>query len=89
MNRVIKEYSKLPSSLRDKVYTRYSEGKVERTSFPFKGKIVDGVIYPFEGVIYLIAISTIVAGRSGSSDDLDDDDDDDTGIDTELESDEE
>tara|TARA_B110000305_G_scaffold242034_1_gene319247 strand:- start:4218 stop:4373 length:156 start_codon:yes stop_codon:yes gene_type:complete len=31
------------------------------------------VICQYEDIIYLIPISTIVAGRSGSSDDLDDD----------------
>jgi len=73
MNRVIKNYSKLHSSLRDEVYIGYSEGELERTAFLYKGKIADGVICQYEDIIYLIPISTIVAGRSGSSDDLDDD----------------
>jgi hypothetical protein len=74
MSRIIKSYTKLHSSLRDKVYSRYSDGYFGRTSFPYKGKIVDGLIYESEDIVYLIPISTIIAGRSGSSDDLDDDD---------------
>jgi hypothetical protein len=74
MNRIIKIFTKLSPSLRDEVYKRYSEGDLERTSFPFRGDIVDGLIYDSEGVVYLIPISTIIAGRSGSSEDLEDDD---------------
>ena len=61
-------------SLRDVIYSVYSDGELERTSFPYKGNIVDGLIYDSEEVVYLIPISTIIAGRTGSSDDLDDDD---------------
>ena len=61
-------------SLRDVIYSGYSDGELERTSFPYKGNIVDGLIYDSEEVVYLIPISTIIAGRTGSSDDLDDDD---------------
>ncbi len=74
MNRIIKSFTKLHPSLRDEVYKGYSEGDLERTSFPFRGDIVDGIIYNSEEVVYLIPISTIIAGRSGSSEDLDDDD---------------
>lgn len=89
MNRVIRNYSRLNSSLREEVYTGYSEGELERTVFPYKGKITDGVICQYEDTIYLIPISTIVAGRSGSSDDLDDDDDESSPIDLEVEEDSE
>lgn len=82
MNRVIKNYSKLPASLRDEVYSAYSEGELERTTLPFQGKLTDGVIYHFDNTVYLIPISTIVVGRSGSSSDLDDDD---SAIDDDLE----
>ena len=89
MNRVIKNYSKLNSSLQDEVYMGYSEGELERTAFPYKGKITDGVICQYEDVIYLIPISTIIARRSGSSDDIDDDDDESHPIDVEVEEDSE
>ncbi len=74
MNRIINSYTKLHPSLRDVIYSGYSDGELERTSFPYKGNIVDGLIYDSEEVVYLIPISTIIAGRTGSSDDLDDDD---------------
>ena len=73
MSRVIKSYSKLHVSLQEEIYIGYLEGELERTTLPYKGQITDGVIYKGDDVIYLIPISTIVAGRSGSSDDLDDD----------------
>ncbi|MFT6501470.1 MAG: hypothetical protein ACJASQ_001582 [Crocinitomicaceae bacterium] len=74
MSRIIKSYTKLHPSLRDEVYRGYSDGNLERTSFPYKGKVVDGLIYTSEDVVYLVPISTIIAGRAGSSDDLDDED---------------
>tara|TARA_R110002072_G_scaffold226960_3_gene383858 strand:+ start:157 stop:426 length:270 start_codon:yes stop_codon:yes gene_type:complete len=89
MNRVIKNYLKLNSMLRDEVYIGYLEGELERTAFPYKGKITDGIIYQYEDIIYLIPISTIVAGRSGSSDDSDDDDKQSSEIEDELHLDEE
>lgn len=74
MSRIIKSYSRFNSNLRDEIYTGYSESDLERTTFPYKGNIVDGVIYHCDDMIYLIPISSIVAGRSGSSDDIDHDD---------------
>jgi hypothetical protein len=74
MSGIIKSFTKLHPSLRDEVYSGYSDGDLERTPFPYKGNIVDGLIYDSEDIVYLIPISTIIAGRSGSSDDLDDDD---------------
>jgi hypothetical protein len=90
MSRIIKSYTKLPPSLRDEVYMGYSDGELERTSFPYKGNVVDGIIYDSEEVVYLIPISTIIAGRSGSSDDLDDDDESfDIEVEDEMDSDKE
>jgi len=74
MNRIIKSFTKFHPSLRDEIYRGYSDGDLERTSFPYKENIEDGLIYYSEDVVYLIPISTIVAERSGSSYDLDDDD---------------
>lgn len=82
MNRVIKDYAKLHSTIQDDVYEAYSEGDLSRTTFPYKGQMADGVLYEHEDAIYLIPISTIVAGRAGSSSDLDDDDDDNDTDDT-------
>jgi hypothetical protein len=77
MNRVIRAYSKLSPRVREEVYNDFTEGNIERISFPYQGKIVDGIIYNYGDFIYLIPISTIIAGKAGSSEDLDDDDDDD------------
>lgn len=75
MDRVIKNFSKLARSQREEVYTAYHDNESERTTFPYKGAIVDGVIFRTDDVIYLVPISSIVAGRAGSAGDLDDNDD--------------
>ena len=75
MNRVIKDFAKFDDSTQEDIYASYSEGELERTSFPFKGEISEGVIYKTEETHYLIPRSSIIAGKAGSSEDLDDDDD--------------
>ncbi len=76
MNRVIKDFAKFDDATQEDIYAAYSEGELERTSFPFKGEISEGVIYKADETHYLIPRSSIIAGRAGSSEDLDDDDDD-------------
>ncbi len=72
MTRAIEKYSKLHSSIREQVYRDYKCGEIERNTFPYKGSIVDGIIYQYEDVIYLTPIATIVSGRYGSLYDIDD-----------------
>ena len=43
MSRIIKSFTKLHPSLRDEVYSGYSDGDLERTPFPYKGNIVGSV----------------------------------------------
>ncbi|MEJ6583008.1 MAG: hypothetical protein QNL61_11055 [Crocinitomicaceae bacterium] len=81
MNRVIKDFAKFDDSTQEEIYAAYSEGELERTSFPFKGEISEGVIYKKDENHYLIPRSSIIAGKAGSSEDLDDDDDDDDDVD--------
>lgn len=92
MNRVIKDFAKFDESTQDEIYAAYSEGELERTSFPFKGEISEGVIYKADETHYLIPRSSIIAGRAGSSEDLDDDDDvdddDDDTLDGDIDTDE-
>lgn len=76
MNRVIKDFAKFDDSMQEDIYAAYSEGELERTSFPFKGVISEGVIYKTDETHFLIPRSSIIAGRAGSAEDLDDDDDD-------------
>ena len=82
MNRVIKKFSKLPLKLQEEIYEGFSEGELARTSFPYQGNIVDGVIFQTEDTVYLIPLSTVIEVKSGSSADMDDDDDDDTEADS-------
>lgn len=77
MNRVIKDFLKIEKDLQEEIYAAYSEGLLERTNFPFRGEIAEGVIYKGEDVVYLIPKSTLIAGKAGSAKDLDEDDDDD------------
>ncbi len=84
MNRVIKDFAKFDDSTQEDIYAAYSEGELERTSFPFKGEISEGVIYKTDEIHYLIPRSSIIAGKAGSSKDLEDDDDDDHDDDDET-----
>jgi hypothetical protein len=77
MAKVIRSFLKFDSDVRDEIYTSYSDGVLERASFPYKGEIADGIIYTTDGYDYLIPISTIITGKSGSARDLEDSDSDD------------
>jgi len=85
MNRVIKDYSKLNPEHRDEVYIMYSEGDIERTSFPFKGEIVDGVIYQEKDIVYLVPISSIIAWRSIQTSNLENDEEQPSEMDDDVE----
>lgn len=74
MSKVIRSFVKFDSSDKDTIFNDYSEGELERTSFPYQGKLVDGIIFIKEESTYLVPISTIVSGKAGSSKDLDDED---------------
>lgn len=87
MNRVIKDFAKFDDSTQEDIYAAYSEGVLERTSFPFKGEISEGVIFKTDETHYLIPRSSIIAGRAGSAEDLDDDDDDDNDDDDTIDGD--
>lgn len=87
MNRVIKDFAKFDDSTQEDIYAAYSDGELERTSFPFKGEISEGVIYKKDETHYLIPRSSIIAGKAGSSEDLDDDDDDDVDDDDTIDGD--
>ena len=76
MNRVIKDYTKIDKDLQEEIYEAFSQGGLERTTFPFRGAIAEGVIYKGEDITYLIPLSTVVKGKAGSAKDIDDDDDD-------------
>jgi len=81
MNRVIKEISKFPKETITDILNSYEEETLVRTTFPYKGSIVNGVIFPTEETIYLIPISTI----SKAIIEIEEDDDDDDGEEMDLE----
>lgn len=81
MNRVIKDYTKIDKDLQEEIYEAFSQGGLERTSFPFRGAIAEGVIYKGEDITYLIPLSTVVKGKAGSAKDIDDEDDDSDDLD--------
>ncbi len=66
MNRVIRSFTKFSNQLQDEIYELYYEGELERTSFPYKGIIVDGVIYKTTEEMFLVPISTITSSRSSA-----------------------
>jgi len=59
VNRVIRSFSKFDSSTKELIYSAFSEGELERTTFPYQGSIVEGVIYKTEEALLLIPIKTI------------------------------
>lgn len=75
MSKVIRAFEKLNKHLQMDLYSAYSEGELERTVFPYKGDLTEGVIYKEEEDTYLVPISSIVAMMSDLADDDDDDDD--------------
>lgn len=78
MKKIIKGFSKFKDSRQEEIYEMYREGELKRATFPFQGKISEGVIFEGEedgeDVMYLIPVSTITASKFSSSDDDDDDD---------------
>lgn len=83
MGKVIRAFDKLNKQVQYDLYDAFYEGELERTVFPYKGAIQDGVIYTVDGDTFLVPISTIVAMMSG----LAEDDDDDSSSDSDSDSD--
>ena len=75
MSKVIKDFAKFNDSMQEDIYALFSEGSLERATFPFKGEITDGVIYQLDEFTYLIPTNSIKSSKMATSDDEDDDDD--------------
>ena len=74
MSKVIKDFAKFNDNMQEDIYALFSEGSLERATFPFKGEITDGVIYQFDEFTYLIPTNSIKSSKMASADDDDDDD---------------
>lgn len=59
MKRVIREMSKFPNAEARIILEAYKENELESTTFPHKGKLVDGVIYRKEDALYLIPVLSV------------------------------
>lgn len=79
MSKIIKDFAKFDDSMQEEIYAAFSEGSLERATFPFRGEITDGVIFQMDDFTYLIPTTTIKSSKMASSDDLDDSDDDNDG----------
>lgn len=75
MSKVIKDFAKFNDNMQEDIYALFSEGSLERATFPFKGEITDGVIYQMDEFTYLIPTNSIKSSKMATSDDEDDDDD--------------
>lgn len=75
MSKVIKDFAKFNDSMQEDIYALFSEGSLERATFPFKGEITDGVIYQLDEFTYLIPTNSIKSSKMATSDEEDDDDD--------------
>ncbi|TNE52791.1 MAG: hypothetical protein EP338_14230 [Bacteroidetes bacterium] len=90
MNRVIRDFSRLSKDQQSILLEGYAEGGLERTSFPYKGSLCDGLILKEDEVIYLVPIRSIQE-HSQQEEELDEElnsKDDDMGLmDDDIESD--
>jgi hypothetical protein len=59
MKNVMKKFYDLPGDVQVEMRTSLKEGELERMSFPYKGKLTEGVIFLLEEVRYLIPLSSI------------------------------
>ena len=85
MKKVIKAFKKLSSYDQNELYASYSEGELDRTVFPYNGRLEDGVLFNTEECTYLVPVSSILEMKSSGDDDLDDDDGLDAGeLETDL-----
>ncbi len=75
MSKVIKDFAKFNDNMQEDIYALFSEGSLERATFPFKGEITDGVIYQMDEFTYLIPTNSIKSSKMASSDDDDSDED--------------
>lgn len=75
MSKVIKDFAKFNDNMQEEIYALFSEGSLERATFPFKGEITDGVIYQLDEFTYLIPTNSIKSSKMATSDEEDDDDD--------------
>ena len=55
----MKKFYDLPGSIQVEMMGRLKEGELERMSFPYKGQLVDGVIFLKDDVRYLIPLQSI------------------------------
>ena len=83
MKKVIKAFKKLSKDIQTDLYSDYSDGELERTSFPYSGSIEEGVIYNTDECIYLVPISSIIEVKASASEDLEEDNNETTEIDEE------
>lgn len=59
MKNVMKKFYDLPGSIQEEMMACLRDGELERMSFPYKGKLTDGVIYFKEEVRYLIPLESV------------------------------
>jgi hypothetical protein len=59
MKTYMKRFYELPGRVQEELLANYKSGELESTRFPFKGKVVDGIIFMKEEVRYLVPTDTI------------------------------
>ena len=63
MKSVMKSYYDLPGSIQEELMSRLKEGGLERMSFPYKGKLTDGVIFLTDEIRYLVPLNTVAKAK--------------------------
>lgn len=59
MKRVIKEMSKFSRKTAEAIFKDYQSNELESITFPYKGELVDGVIWREEDALYLIPVKSV------------------------------
>lgn len=71
MRKMIKSFKTLSKVIQRDLYNMYAESGLERTVFPYKGALEEGVIYKSGDFMYLVPITSIaeIKSKSGQKDD--------------------
>jgi len=59
----MKKFYDLPGSVQEDLLANYKRGELESMRFPFKGKVVDGIIFLKDDIRYLVPTDTIARAK--------------------------
>jgi hypothetical protein len=72
MGKLIRSFKNLSKNQQNRIVEALELGELERTVFPYKGVLQDGIIFQDEGNTYLIPISSFSGFKPGEMESLED-----------------